>query len=114
LGSGLVPGSSGWLALLFIWGLEALQALPVLSKIPSMGVPFSVQWFAAGILLCICHILAVSLRRDLHPVPVSLHFFASPILSSIHPGILSSLLNRDRKTSAFFCYVKINCVLVVF
>jgi len=64
-------------------GSQALQALPVLSLIPSMGVPFSVQWFAAGIRLCICCILAVSLRRDIHPVPVSLHFFASSILSSL-------------------------------
>jgi len=49
LGSGLVPGSSGWLALLFTWGLKPLQALSVLFLIPSKGVPFSVQWFAAGI-----------------------------------------------------------------
>jgi len=77
LGSGLVPGSSGWLALLFIWGLKPRQALLVLSLIPSTGVQFSVPWFAAGIHLCIYHIRAVSLRRDLHPVPVSLHFFAS-------------------------------------
>jgi len=34
LGSGLVPGSSGWLALLFIWSLKPLQALSVLSLIP--------------------------------------------------------------------------------
>jgi len=61
------------LALLFIRGLKPLQALSVLSLIPSTGVPFSVQWSAAGIRLCICCILAVSLRRDLHLVPVSLH-----------------------------------------
>jgi len=40
LGSGLVPGRSGWLALLFIWGLKPLQAFSVLSLIPSTGVPF--------------------------------------------------------------------------
>jgi len=81
--SGLVPGSSGCLALLFIWGLKPPHALSVLSLIPSTGVPFSVQWFAAGIRLCSCRILAVSLRRDLHLFPVSLHFFASSILSSL-------------------------------
>jgi len=47
------------------------------SLIPSTGVLFSVQCFAAGIRLCICCILAVSLRSDLHPAPVGLHFFAS-------------------------------------
>jgi len=47
--------------------VQPLRALPVLSLIPSTGVLFSVQWFAAGIRLCICCILAVSLRRDLHP-----------------------------------------------
>jgi len=61
---------------------EHLQALPVLSLIPSTGVPFSVQWFAAGIRLCICCILAVSLRSDLHPAPVGLHFFVSSIFSN--------------------------------
>jgi len=41
LGSDLFLGSSGWLALLFIWSLEPLQAVSVLSLIPSTGVPFS-------------------------------------------------------------------------
>ena len=70
------------MAWLYIWGLEPLQALPVLSLIPSTGDLFSVQWFAAGIRLCICCILAVSLRSDLHPAPVGQHFFASSILSN--------------------------------
>jgi len=83
LGSGLVPGSSGGLALLFIWSLKPLHAPSVLSLIPSMGVPFSVQWFNDGIHLCICSILAVFLRTDLHLVPVSQHFVASSILSSL-------------------------------
>jgi len=43
-GSGLVPGNSGCLALLFKRGLELLQAIWVLSLIPSTVVPFSVQW----------------------------------------------------------------------
>jgi len=64
-------------------GSQAPSSLSVLSLIPSTGVPFSVQWFAAGIRFCICLILAVSLRRDLHPVTVGLHFFASSILSSL-------------------------------
>jgi len=76
--SGLVIGSSGWLALLFIWGLKLLQALSVLSLIPSTVVLFSVQRFNDGICLRICCILAVFLRRDLHLVPVTLHFFVHP------------------------------------
>jgi len=83
LGSDLVPGSSGRLALLFIFGLKTLQSLSVLSLIPSTGVLFSVQWFAAGIRLCVLPIPAVSLRRDLHLVPVCLNFIASSILSSL-------------------------------
>jgi len=35
-----------------------------------------------GIHLGLCCILAVSLRSDLHPAPVGLHFFASSILSN--------------------------------
>jgi len=55
LGSGLVPGSSGCLALLFIRGLEPLQALPVLSLIPSMG---SSSLFS-GLLLAFAYVFAV-------------------------------------------------------
>jgi len=48
----------------------------------SNGTQFSVQWLAASICLCVCHTLAVSLRRHLYLVPVSMHFLASSILSS--------------------------------
>jgi len=64
-------------------GSQAPSALSILSLIPPMGVLFSVQWFAASICLCIWHVLVVSLRRDLYLVPVSMHFLASSILSSL-------------------------------
>jgi len=54
LGGGLVPGSSGCLALLFIWGLKPLQALSVLSLIPSteewiqkMGYIYTIEYYSA-------------------------------------------------------------------
>jgi len=63
-------------------GSQAPWALSVLSLILRMGVPFSVQWFAAGICLCIWHVPAVSRMRDLNLITVSMHFLASSILSS--------------------------------
>jgi len=85
-----------------IWGLKPLQARSVLSKIPSTGVPFSVQWFNDDFRLCICCILAVSLRRDLHLVPVGLHFFASSIVSNwvavFGVNLVSLLFFLERRT----------------
>jgi len=62
-----------------LMGLQAPSALSILPLIPQRGggVLFSVQWFAASINLCIRHALDVSLRRDLYPVPFSMHFLAS-------------------------------------
>jgi len=71
LGSGLVPGSSGWLALLFLWGSQVPLAPSVLSLTPPTGIPVSIQRFAASIRLCIRLALAVPLRRQLYPAPVS-------------------------------------------
>jgi len=65
-----------------LMGLQAPSTLSILPLIPLKGVLFSVQWFAASIDLCIGHDLDVSLRRDLYPVPFSIHFLASSILSS--------------------------------
>jgi len=51
------------------------------SDIPSTGFPFSVQWFAAGIRLCICCILAVS------PGEIYI-WFLSACTSLLHPSCL--------------------------
>jgi len=69
------------LALLFKRGHEPLQALLVLSLSPSMGVLFSVQWFAAGIHLCICCIW-VCLSEE-----ISI-WFLSACPSFLHPSYL--------------------------
>jgi len=79
LGSGLLALFVGIVVLM---GLQAPSALSILSLIPPMVAPFSVRWLAASIGLYIWYALAVSLRRHLYPVPVSMHFLVSPILSS--------------------------------
>jgi len=66
-----------------LMGLQTPSALSILPLIPPKGVLFSVWWFVASIDLCIGHVLDVSLRRDLYPVPFSMHFLVSSILSSI-------------------------------
>jgi len=66
LGSGLVPGSSGLLALLFLCCCKLLQ-LSILPLIAPKGVLFSVRGFAASIEPWIRHALDVSLRRDIYP-----------------------------------------------
>jgi len=82
LGSGLVPGNSGWLVLLFLLGLLVPSVPSILLLTPPTGTPFSVQWFIADIRLCICHALAEPLRRQLYQAPDSMYFLASSILSS--------------------------------
>jgi len=80
LGSGLVPGSSSCLVLLYLWGCKPLKLLQSFLNSTS-GDPFSVQWFAARICLCIYHTLAEPLRRQVYQAPVSIHFLATSILS---------------------------------
>jgi len=72
-------------ALLLIWGFKPLQALSVLSKIPSMGVPFSVPWFADGIHLCICCILGC-LSGEIYI------WFLLACTSLLHPSYLTGWL----------------------
>jgi len=77
-----------------LMGLQAPSALSILPLIPSpKGVLFSVQWFAASIGLCIGYALDVSLRRDLYPVPFSMYFLASSILSSFGGTHVGQALN---------------------
>jgi hypothetical protein len=85
--SGLVPWSTAgggrvWLVdfVLLPMGCTPLQFLQSFLT-PPLGNPCSVQWLAASIYLCICHILAESLRRQLYQAPVSKHFLGSIIVS---------------------------------
>jgi len=71
-----------WLVgIVVLMGLQIPSATSILSLIPSMGTPFSVQWLAASIRLCICYALAEPLRRNPYQAPVNMHFWASAILS---------------------------------
>jgi hypothetical protein len=48
----------------------------VLSLVPPLGTPCSVQWLAESINLCICQAQAEPLRRQQYQAPVSKHFLA--------------------------------------
>jgi hypothetical protein len=61
-------------------GLQTPSAPLVLSLIPPLENPWSVQWLAASI-LCICQALTEHLRRELYQAPVSKHLLASTIVS---------------------------------
>jgi len=79
-----------WLVgIVVLMGLQTPSAQSLLSLTPLMGTPFSVQWLAVSIRLCICHILAEPLRRQLYQAPVSRHLLASAIVSGF--GVCSSL-----------------------
>ena len=60
---------------------KAPSAPWVLPLTPPLGSLLSVRWLALSIHLCICHVLAEPLRRQLYQVPVSMYFLASAILS---------------------------------
>jgi len=62
-------------------GLQAPSAPSILSLIPPMVTPFSVQWCAASIHLCICQALTEPLRRWLYHAAVNMHLLASPVVS---------------------------------
>jgi len=71
-----------WLVGIFVLtGMKAPSIPSILPLIPPTGTPFSVQWFAASIHLCICHTLAEPIRRQLYQSPISM-YLASEILSS--------------------------------
>jgi hypothetical protein len=75
LGCGLESRSSGWLILLFfLWGCKPLQLLQSFSLTPPLETPWSVQWLAVSIHLCICQALVEPLRRQLYQSPVSMCF----------------------------------------
>jgi len=57
-------------------GLQTPSAPSVLSLTPPICTPFSFQCLVLSICLCICHVLAVPLRRYLYQAPVNLHFLA--------------------------------------
>jgi len=66
-------------------GLKTPSVTSVFSLTPPLGTPFSVQWLAVSICLCICQALAEPLRRQLYQAPVSMHFLASPIVTACDP-----------------------------
>jgi len=66
-----------------LMGLQAPLAPSILSLTPPIVTPFSVQWLAVSIRLCICQALAEPLRRELYQAPVSLHFLSLAILSGL-------------------------------
>jgi len=70
-----------WLVGIVLMVLQTPSAPSTLSLTPPMGTPFSVQWLAVSICLCIHHALPDPVRRQLYQAPVSLHFLASAILS---------------------------------
>jgi len=72
----LVPGTSVWLILLFLWDCKSFSSFNPFSN-SSTGTLFSVQWLAVSICLCICHALAEPLRRQLYQAPVSMHFISN-------------------------------------
>ena len=53
----------------------------VLTLIPLLETPHSVQWLAVNICLCICKALGEPLRRQPYQAPFSMHFLASTIVS---------------------------------
>jgi hypothetical protein len=62
-------------------GLQTPSTSSVFSLTTLLGTPYSVQWLAVIIPLCICKALAGPLRRQLYQAPVSMHFLASLIVS---------------------------------
>jgi hypothetical protein len=74
------------IVVLSMW-LQAPSAPSVLSLIPPLGTPCSIQSLAASICLCNCQALAEPLRRQLYQAPVSKHFLASAIVSGFVVGI---------------------------
>jgi len=84
----LVVKPLGALTCLVCWyycslGLQTPSVTSVLSLIPPLGNPFSVQWMAPSIYLCICHTLAEALRRQLYQAPVNTHLLAALIVTGI-------------------------------
>jgi hypothetical protein len=64
-----------------LMGLQTPSTPSVLSLIPLLGTPHSVQWLAMNIPLCICKALAGPLRRQPYQAPFSMQFLASTIVS---------------------------------
>ena len=64
-----------------LW-LQTPSAPSVLSLTPLLGSPWTVQWLAGNICLCICQALVETARRQLYQASVSIHFLASTIASA--------------------------------
>jgi hypothetical protein len=61
--------------------LQTPSAPSISSPTPPLGNPYSVQWLAVSIHLCICQALAEPLRRQPYQAPVRKHFPTSTIVS---------------------------------
>jgi hypothetical protein len=82
----LCRGEGIWLVDITVlhMGLQIPSSPSVLSLIPPLGTPCSVQWLALSIWLCICQALVElsrPTRRQLYQAPISKHFLASKIVS---------------------------------
>jgi len=89
--AGLVPGCSGgvWLVdivVLPLW-LQTPSTPSVFSLTPPLRSPWSVQWLAATILICISRALAEPVRKQLLLAPVSKYFLASAIVTGFGGSI---------------------------
>jgi len=62
-------------------GLQTPSVPSGLSLIPPLESPYSVQWLAASILICIRKVLTEPLRRHPYQASISKHFLASVIVT---------------------------------
>ena len=92
--------------------LQTPSAPSVLSLIPPLRTPCSVQWLAVSICLCICQALAGPLRRQLYQAPFIKHFLASAIVSGF--GSVYGMDTQVRKSldglSFRFCSTLCPCI----
>jgi hypothetical protein len=92
-----------WLVdiVVFPIGLQTPSNPSVLSLIPLLRTPCSVQWLVVSIHLCICKALAGPLRRQLYQAPFSLHSLTSTKVCGFGNCIWAESLGRDILQMAF-------------
>jgi hypothetical protein len=92
-----------------LMGLQNPSALSILSLTPPFRTPYSEQWLAASICLCICKALAGPLRRKLYQASFSKHFLASKIMSEFGDCIWDE--SPGGKVSGWFFLQSLLCTL---
>ena len=80
-----------WLVDLVVLPMELQTPSAPSVHSPPLGTPWSVQWMAASIYLCIGQALAEPLRRQPYQAPVSMHFLASTIVSMFDDCVWAEL-----------------------